>query len=110
MPSPPVLQSPLLSRLAGVRHAFFTRQGGVSTGIYDSLNVGLGSGDTPDAVLENRRRCAGHFGAEAIVTAYQIHSAIAQVAAGPWPDCHMLASDPVGEVLNTLTVASVLAS
>ena len=80
----PVLTSPLLE-VAGVRHAFFTRQGGVSTGLYASLNVGLGSNDDPDAVQENRRRCAAHFGAEAIVTAYQVHSATALVADGPWP-------------------------
>jgi copper oxidase (laccase) domain-containing protein len=38
-PDLPTIQSPLLSSLPGVKHAFFTRQGGVSTGIYDSLNV-----------------------------------------------------------------------
>ena len=81
----PVLTSPLLD-LPGVRHAFFTRQGGVSDGLYTSLNVGLGSRDDPNAVHENRRRAAAHFGAEAIVTAYQIHSAVAVVAVGPWTD------------------------
>ena len=79
----PVITSSLLD-LPGVRHAFFTRQGGVSEGIYASLNVGLGSKDDPDAVLENRRRCAAHFGADAIVTAYQVHSAEARVVDGPW--------------------------
>jgi YfiH family protein len=69
----------------GVRHAFFTRQGGVSQGIYESLNVGVGSRDNPESVAENRRRCAAHFGQEAIVTAYQVHSATALVADGPWP-------------------------
>ena len=54
--SPPILTSKLLD-VAGVRHAFFTRQGGVSQGIYANLNVGLGSGDDPAAVAENRRRC-----------------------------------------------------
>jgi YfiH family protein len=81
----PVVTSRLLD-VAGVRHAFFTRNGGVSQGIYASLNVGLGSNDDPAAVAENRRRCAAHFGAEAIVTAYQVHSADALVAEGPWPD------------------------
>jgi YfiH family protein len=81
----PVLTSPLLD-LPGVRHAFFTRQGGVSEGIYASLNVGLGSRDDPEAVRENRRRTAAHFGAEDILTAYQVHSAVAVVAAGPWPE------------------------
>jgi len=82
--SVPVLTSPLL-KVAGVRHAFFTRQGGVSTGLYASLNVGLGSDDDPEAVRENRRRCAAHFGADEVVTAYQVHSATALVADGPWP-------------------------
>lgn len=79
----PVLTSPLLD-LPGVRHAFFTRQGGVSTGIYASLNVGVGSNDDPEAVSENRRRAAAHLGGE-LVTAYQVHSANALVAYGPWP-------------------------
>lgn len=78
-----VLASPLLD-LPGVRHAFFTRQGGVSTGIYAGLNVGVGSKDDPAAVAENRRRAAAHLGG-ALVTAYQVHSAEALVVAGPWP-------------------------
>ena len=84
----PALTSPLLSALPGVRHAFFTRHGGVSTGIYDSLNVGLGSKDDPSAVVENRRRAAAHFGAptEALSTCYQIHSASTVVATAPWAD------------------------
>ena len=49
-------------RLAGVRHAFFTRQGGVSEGVYASLNVGVGSGDDPAHVPENRRRAAAMVG------------------------------------------------
>ena len=81
----PVLTSPLLDT-AGVRHAFFTRTGGVSEGIYASLNVGIGSADDPRAVAENRRRCAAHFGAEFVVTAYQVHSALAVTAHGAWPD------------------------
>jgi hypothetical protein len=81
---PPVLTSRLLEA-EGVRHAFFTRAGGVSEGLYASLNVGVGSEDDPRAVRENRRRCAAHFGAESVVTAYQVHSAKAEVADGPWP-------------------------
>jgi hypothetical protein len=80
----PVITSLLLD-VAGVRHAFFTRQGGISKGVYESLNVGLGSKDDPDAVRENRRRAAAHFGADEIVTAYQVHSATALVADGAWP-------------------------
>jgi len=80
----PVITSPLLN-IAGVRHAFFTRQGGVSAGIYAGLNVGVGSNDDPDAVLENRRRAAAHFGAQGLVTAYQVHSPDAVTATGAWP-------------------------
>jgi YfiH family protein len=83
--APPVLTSSLLD-LPGVRHAFFTRQGGVSEGIYQSLNVGLGSRDDPAAVRENRRRAAARLGARDVLTAYQVHSAIAVTADGPWPD------------------------
>jgi len=80
----PVITSRLLD-LPGVRHAFFTRHGGVSEGIYASLNVGAGSGDAPTAVAENRRRAAAWFGAEALVTAYQAHSASVLAADGAWP-------------------------
>jgi polyphenol oxidase len=79
----PVLTSKLLE-LPGVRHAFFTRQGGVSQGIYAGLNVGLGSRDDPQAVAENRRRAAAHLRGD-LVTAFQVHSALAAVAEGPWP-------------------------
>lgn len=79
-----VLTSPLLD-LPGVRHAFFTRQGGVSEGIYAGLNVGVGSRDDADAVAENRRRAAEHLGGT-LLTAYQIHSPDAVTASGPWPD------------------------
>ena len=78
-----VITSPLLD-LPGVRHAFFTRHGGVSEGIYAGLNVGQGSGDAADRVAENRRLAAAHLGAEALCTAYQIHSADAVVADRPW--------------------------
>lgn len=83
---PAPLQSALLSALPGVRHAFFTRAGGVSGGVYASLNTGRGSRDDPAAVEENRRRCAGWFGrpANALHVAYQIHSAEALTVATPW--------------------------
>ena len=86
MTHPPVLVSALLSAVPGVRHGFFTRVGGVSGGVYESLNVGLGSGDDPAAVRENRRRAAAAFDlpAEALLTCYQIHSAEVRVADGPW--------------------------
>ena len=82
----PTIQSPLLSKVAGVRHAFFTRRGGVSTGIYDSLNVGRGSRDEAADVAENRRRAAEWFGLmpDALNTCFQVHSARAEFAEAPW--------------------------
>lgn len=76
---------PLLTG-AGVRHGFFTRQGGVSQGLYASLNTGVGSSDDPAAVAENRRRIAAHMGGgpDDLAACYQIHSALARVADGPW--------------------------
>ena len=79
------LTSPLL-QAAGVRHGFFTRQGGVSAGLYASLNAGRGSRDDPAAVAENRRRVADAMGVapEALLSCYQIHSATALTADAPW--------------------------
>ncbi|HEX8661938.1 MAG TPA: peptidoglycan editing factor PgeF [Brevundimonas sp.] len=76
---------PLLDK-AGVRHGFFTRQGGVSTGIYDSLNTGLGSTDDPSAVAQNRQRVAAHMGGDPddFAACYQIHSSLARVAVAGW--------------------------
>jgi len=84
----PVLTSQRLAQLPGVRHAFFTRQGGVSTGDYASLNLGRGSRDDPAAVEENRRRAAGHLGveADALLSCFQTHSTMVRVAEGAWGD------------------------
>lgn len=68
--------------LDGVAHGFFTRGGGVSGGIYASLNNGLGSADDPAAVAANRARVAAHFGAP-LVTLHQCHSALALVVRAP---------------------------
>ena len=80
------LQSPLLATCPGVRHGFFTRRGGVSTGLYASLNGGLGSHDAPDLVEKNRARMAAALGVapQCLVTAYQIHSSNVVIADAPW--------------------------
>ncbi len=72
--------------LPGIRHAFFTREGGVSEGIYASLNGGQGSDDAPDHVAENRLRMASHLGAtpDKLLSVYQIHSPDVAVATTPW--------------------------
>jgi len=80
------LQAHTLARLAGIRHAFFTRAGGVSGGVYASLNAGVGSNDAPPNVAENRARMAAALGVppECLLTCYQIHSPKAVVAVEPW--------------------------
>jgi YfiH family protein len=80
------LQATNLSALPGIRHAFFTREGGVSEGLYASLNAGVGSDDDPARVAENRARMAQAVGVtpEHFLTAYQIHSPEVVVAETPW--------------------------
>jgi purine-nucleoside/S-methyl-5'-thioadenosine phosphorylase / adenosine deaminase len=82
----PTLQAHTLATLAGVRHGFFTRAGGVSDGVYASLNAGVGSNDAPARVAENRARMAATLGVvpERFLTCYQIHSPQAVVATEPW--------------------------
>jgi purine-nucleoside/S-methyl-5'-thioadenosine phosphorylase / adenosine deaminase len=81
------LSAPALTGVAGIRHAFFTRRGGVSDGIYESLNGGTGSDDVPARIAENRARMASALGVapERFLTAYQIHSPTVVVAHEPWP-------------------------
>jgi polyphenol oxidase len=82
-----MLQAPSLSKLPGIRHGFFTRAGGVSSGVYESLNGGVGSSDAPEHVAENRARMAARLGVapERFLTCYQIHSPEVIVAERPWP-------------------------
>ena len=81
-----MLQAASLSTLPRIRHAFFTRSGGVSQGVYDSLNGGVGSNDAPAKVTENRARMAAALGVlpDYLITAYQIHSPDVVVADQPW--------------------------
>ena len=78
--------SPILSEnlagLAGIAHGYFTREGGVSEGVYSSLNAGLGSKDKQDDVNQNRTRIAAHLGVspDKMFIPYQVHSARAVVA------------------------------
>ncbi len=82
-----MLTSASLAALPGVRHGFFTREGGVSEGLYASLNCGLGSGDDLDCVAENRARALAHLGlpGDRLATVYQVHSNRAAQAEAPWP-------------------------
>jgi YfiH family protein len=93
--------SPLLSAIPGLRHGFFTREGGVSEGIYESLNGGMGSQDDASHVAENRRRMAAQLGVAPahLLTAFQIHSPDVVVATAPWDS----ASRPRADAIVTQT-------
>ena len=69
-----LVRSPILD---GIRHGFSTREGGVSTGRYATLNVGGKWGDDPAHVAQNRQRLAeaGGFPLARLHTARQVHGA-----------------------------------
>jgi YfiH family protein len=83
----PSLQVRALLDLPGIRHAYFTRIGGVSDGVYESLNGGIGSNDTQINVNENRARMAAALKVtpERFLSLYQVHSPDVVVATEPWP-------------------------
>ena len=95
--------------LLTTRHGFLGRAGGVSQGEVAGLNVGLGSGDDPAAIAENRRRAACSVAPDAqLVTVYQVHSATCVTVVEPWPDdarpqADALVTDRPGLVLGILT-------
>lgn len=106
-----MIQARALASLDGVQHRFFTRRGGVSEGLYSSLNCGYGSGDIPDNVKENRRRAAAAFdrGETDLLTVHQIHSTdVLTVADDRWtspgaPKADALVTDRPGVVLGVLS-------
>lgn len=105
-----MLRADLLAGLPGVRHGFFTREGGVSQGVWASLNVGLRNGDAPEAVALNRARAAAALGLrpEQLVTARQVHGATALVVDGPWdnaaaPEADGLVTARPGLLLGVLS-------
>lgn len=70
----------------GISHGFFTREGGHSTGLFSSLNCGMGSGDDKASVMRNRAVVAGRLGVarECLLSAWQVHSPDVAVVSGPW--------------------------
>lgn len=82
-----LIEAPELSTVPNIRHAFFTREGGLSGGLYASLNGGLGSADDPAHVAGNRTRMAERLGVgpEDLVSLHQIHSAQVETVTRPWP-------------------------
>jgi polyphenol oxidase len=105
-----MIQARPLADLDGVQHRFFTRQGGVSEGLYSSLNCGYGSGDQPDNVRENRRRAAATFelGETDLLTVHQYHSTdVLTVGSERWtspgaPKADALVTDRPGVALGVL--------
>jgi polyphenol oxidase len=105
-----MIQAKTLAGLDGVQHRFFTRRGGVSAGLYSSLNCGYGSGDEPDNVRENRRRAAASFelAATELLTVHQIHSTdVLTVADRRWtspgaPKADAMVTDRSGVALGVL--------
>lgn len=94
--------------LTGIAHGFLGRRGGVSTGVHSGLNVGLGSDDEREAIVENRARAVEAVlpGAR-LVTVYQIHSAEAVVVESPVlddarPHADALVTDRPGLLLGVL--------
>ncbi|MCI7107184.1 MAG: peptidoglycan editing factor PgeF [Agathobacter sp.] len=110
----PLLRYPLLEQTGVVEHAFTTRGGGVSRGIYESLNLSFTRGDDPEAVMENYRRLAHVFGKEpdAFVCSDQTHTTnvlrVDRSCAGygvtrerPYTDVDGLITDEAGLILST---------
>lgn len=104
------IEAPELSACAGIRHAFFTRRGGVSKGDYASLNGGLGSHDAPEHVIENRARMCAQLRvpADRLVSLYQVHSAEAVTVEAPfapseWPRADAMVTRVKGLALGIAT-------
>ncbi|MEM7179055.1 MAG: peptidoglycan editing factor PgeF [Pseudomonadota bacterium] len=98
----PILADPL----RGIRHGFFTREGGVSEGIYAGLNGGQGSHDTARAVAENRRRIATYLDVDDLVSLHQIHSPEVVTVSGPMaerPKADAMVTTTSGVALGTLS-------
>ena len=105
MPQPILARS--LAAMPGIAHGFFTRGGGVSAGIYASLNCGLGSRDDPAAVHANRARAVAHLRARALASAYQVHGTtvlvIDRAPNGERPCADALVTAMPGLALGVLT-------
>jgi YfiH family protein len=106
-----MINAAAIGSVPGVRHGFFTRLGGVSQGLYASLNCGYGSGDDAGRVADNRHRAMDRLGrsGDDLVTVYQVHSANALVveAAGGWaadaaPRADGMATNVAGVALGVL--------
>jgi YfiH family protein len=105
-----VVECRTLAQLPAIKHGFFGRRGGVSQGMFASLNCGYGSGDKSDDVRENRTRAGRKLGVEhdRVLTVYQIHSPEAVVVTQCWtrdaqPKADGMATREPGIALSILT-------
>jgi YfiH family protein len=101
-----VLRAPNLAALRGIAHGFFGRSGGVSDGLYSSLNCGPGSDDVAEHVGENRRRVQQVLGGKALNTLYQIHSPNVVTVGEGWtqgPQADAMVTATPGIALGILT-------
>lgn len=94
--------------LAPVRHGFFTRAGGASSGIFAGLNCGTGSSDQSEIVAINRARVAEAMGVgpDHLVGVHQVHSADVVHVDGPQdskPKADGLVTATPGVALSVLT-------
>lgn len=112
-PAPPATTAPGLALKATVSHGFFGNRGGVSTGLYTSLNAGAGSGDAPQAVAENRARIAAAIGAESpghLLSCHQYHSAEVLHVTAPFterPKADAMVTKTAGLALAIMTADCV---
>lgn len=108
---PRPIRSTVLEACDGIDHGFFTREGGVSGGLYSSLNCGLGSGDDRSAVEENRRRVAESLSvrSDAVLTCHQVHSADVLVVDRPWPMAERPKADGIVTRTPGIAVAALAA-
>lgn len=113
MTSPPLTQSHILQGHTSLAHGFFGARGGVSKGLYRSLNAGAGSADAPEAVVENRARIAKAIGAAQtshLLSCHQYHSAQSIFVSEPFaepPKADAMVTDQPGLALAILTADCV---
>lgn len=101
----PLLRFPLLDETGIVENAFTTREGGVSEGIFESLNLSFTRGDDPDAVKENYRRIAAAFGKEVsdIVCSDQTHTTNVRRVDRTYGGCGVIKDRPYTDVDGLVT-------
>lgn len=105
------LTAKCLSGLPNVQHGFFTREGGVSTGMYAGLNCGFGSNDNAESVRENRARAAAHLNAQtsSVLTVHQVHSALAVIVDAGIPRSDLPKADGMATRTPGLVIGALAA-